>query len=194
MITAGFSHDEASGDSSFNDRCSGRGARGEDRGSDACSAFVISGNFFCDGIYGTGFNQRHAAASEASAGHAAAIDPALLSDGFGDLHDRIEFRTADFVVIPQSRMTCCHQSPHGGPIGLADTLRRLHRALDFADDMTSTAVNSFGHFTFPGFELASGHITERCHAEVPDGFLALCPTLGVFAAAELVLHVGVNDQ
>jgi hypothetical protein len=77
---------------------------------------------------------------------------------------------------------------------LANTFRRLYRTLDFADDMAGTAVNGLTHFAFSSFELASAHIPERCHTEVPDGFLALCSALGVFAPAKLVLHVGVNDE
>ena len=63
MITAGFSHDEAS---SFDDRCSGRGARGEDRGGNAGSGFVVSGDFLRNAFQGTGFHQRNAATAEAS--------------------------------------------------------------------------------------------------------------------------------
>ena len=73
-------------------------------------------------------------------------------------------------------------------------MRRLYRAPDFADDMAGTAVNGLAHFAFPVFELASGHVAEGFHTEVSDGFLALCPALGIFTATQLVLHVGVNDE
>ena len=51
-----FSDEDVYGPSPPENLCSGGGARGEDRGSDACSDFVIGGDFFCNCIHGTCFN------------------------------------------------------------------------------------------------------------------------------------------
>jgi hypothetical protein len=87
-----------------------------------------------------------------------------------------------------------HQPTHGGPIGLAHTSSRTHRAANFTYDVPGSPVDQLPHFTFSVFELLDGHIAERFHAEVPCGFLTLCPSLSVFATAQLVLYVGIDNE
>ena len=80
-----------------------------------------------DGVRYAGQNCRVLRVTESAAGHATAIDAALIADVFGDLHDIVQFFATHFVVIAQRRMAGIHELPHGRPVGLADAFGGMLR-------------------------------------------------------------------
>ena len=91
-------------------------------------------------------------------------------------------------------MAGIHELPLGRPVALANALGGVRGALDFADDVAGAAIDNFAQLAFAFFKLFRRDIAKRLHAEVAGGFLALRAAFGVFAAAQFVFDVRIDDQ
>ena len=83
------------------DRCSSRRARDKNCCFNLRFLFVVGGDLVCDGLDVFRLHQGNRAAAEPAAGHPAAVNAALDSDGFGNLNDGVQLLAAHFVIVAQ---------------------------------------------------------------------------------------------
>ena len=91
-------------------------------------------------------------------------------------------------------MARIHELPHRRPIGLANAFRRVDRPFNFPDDVARAAKDDFAHFAFGVLQFVRAGVAQRSDTQNFRGSFAFRPALGVFTAAELVLHVRIDDQ
>ena len=84
----------------LDDGRAGRGAGNKNSRFDGGLFFVIGGDFFGNCVNGVGLHQRDTATAKTTTGHAATVNAAVDTDGFGNFHHGIEFRAAHLVIIP----------------------------------------------------------------------------------------------
>ena len=63
-----------------------------------------------------------------------------------------------------------------------------------ADDVPRATIDDGGQLALAAFKLVGRDIAQGFHAEISGGLLALRTAFGVFAAAQLMLHVRVDDE
>src|SRR6185369_10720625 len=146
--------------STAEDRRPGSGTRHEDGGFDPGLLLVIRRELFRNGIDGFPFDQGHSATTKTAAGHAASVNPALLANAAGNIDKHVQFLATDFVIVAQRAMAGVHQLANGRPVRGFNSLSRVNRAFDFADDMARAAEGNVVHFAFRRFELVRGGVAQ----------------------------------
>ena len=96
----------------FDNRRAGRRPRNKNGRFDAGLFLVIRRELLRDVVHRIGFHQSDGAAAETAAGHATAEHSAFGADGFGDLHDGVQFLATHLVIVAERAVTGIH--------GLAD--------------------------------------------------------------------------
>ena len=91
-------------------------------------------------------------------------------------------------------MAGVHELADGRPVGGANAFGGMNGAFDFADDVAGPVENDLIHLAPGVFQHLGGRIPERRHAENFRGRFTLFAARGIFAAGQLVFHVGVDDE
>ncbi len=91
-------------------------------------------------------------------------------------------------------MTGIHELADRRPVRGANAFGSVRGALDFADDMARAMINILVHPALRAFEQVGRGVAKRRHAEDFCGGFALFAAHGIFAAGQLVPHVGIDDK
>ena len=108
---------------------------------------------------------------------------------------QVQLAAAHFVVVAERIVAGVHQPADRGPVARFHRRGGFDRAGDFADGVSGPAIfDAVESLSRATSSCAERRIAQRRNAELARGRFALAASLGILAAGELVLHVGVDDQ